>query len=469
MEEKIRELIGHPQIEKSSNLYTDNRGEKWASANYIIKTMGLNPKKIQERVRSLMGIAKNGVIISLFNISDVQEELNSRLSLPRVDKESVYIENSGEELAPISFFEEHYGFSSTFLSRRLKSLSAKEGIGKRGKRTYLYKISDVLKELGQIPILPQVNKSNILVDSVGEEWATQRHAGNLLRVSGDVIRSIQGNVRTILGRGSQGQTRELLNIKDIRRELYELRSLPLLDKQNSIYKDNQNQEWGHLVFFRNKYAIPNNQLRYYVEQSSSIIARNTRGARLTLHNVGEVSALIDDVLKSPRVDHETNIYTDPNGHEWTPLTFFNRRVGNLIKMFGSKIEHVNYIMGRGKNGFLTKLYDLKEISEIIRPFISLPMVSRNTSIYVDNDRKEWVTKQQLSKETGFAVETVYRYLDNVEFINGRNVAGRITILYNRTEAIEVLKKSNIRPSTRVKNETNISPEQANEQLRSLLE
>lgn len=315
--------------------------------------------------------------------------------------------------------------------------------------------------------LPEVNKvTGKYIDERGQTWVTTNYLRVNFGLSGLDARRRLNDVAIIQGRGINRIPATFYNEEQALERLkgrIENKGFPQINSGGEFI-DIDGNVWVPADFFQRKYSINPNILQDM--DNFPVLRGRDRVGRIT--NLYNRAITIDrlnirlEYRNLPMIDSESGTYTDENGDRWISLKHaIKPGVGRnkLLKL----LEGVTAIKGRDLRGKETLLYSETELSRVSDPFLQLPFVETETGVYRDSDGTVWAPVEFFQRKFRVAAETIKRRLEGLPSLNARSRGRFEVVLYP-----EPLVQERITEFLAIR-VSSISPEEANEQLRRLLE
>ena len=429
-----------PRVDKESGIYKNESGE-WVSIGYF------GNKRVRDYliskgdlVRSMNGRGLTGQAAILFNLEDAQKVLEQIQGLPRAEKGGLYTNEAGD-WGTQSYFSD----SDIQYLRNSGDIRKMQGIGANGVESVFYNLEDAQKVLAERDALPRVGEGGVYKDDLGD-WGSQAAIGDTdLRY----VLSRGVDVRTINGRAANGNDSALYNLEDVRRILAERDALPRVG-EGGVYKDGLG-EWGSNDFFGEDAKY----LRYQKDKIRIIQGRNLTGGPAALYNVEDVRRVLQERDLLPQIDQETGIYENDDGKWGGYKALGGADYQRLQKLKGQ----VRTIQGRS-GGAPATLFNLEEARNILDKIHAMPQVNEEGQ-YTDIAGEGW----GISKFFGGAdSQYLAKHADEIRTQAGRSHRGIDGLLYNISDARRVLAE---RDKNKAETKTNVSPDDADELMRSL--
>lgn len=149
LRENYKEHLALPKIEEVIDAYIDSEGSRWVPAATFMKALKIGRSTLDPYLLGVPtrgGRSKKGKVTALYKESEVNQNLKSFLSLPRVDRQTGrYVDSNGEGWVSIYTAAHNLGVDVGFLSNRLEGVQSIEGRDKVNRKTTLYNEADLAK------------------------------------------------------------------------------------------------------------------------------------------------------------------------------------------------------------------------------------------------------------------------------------------------------------------------------------
>lgn len=410
-----------PQINKKTRTFQDEEGNFWVGADLLAQRYGTSWVTVRRRLRwlpSIEGRNTTGHSMTLYREELTINALQGFAALPRLKVDQSSIEAAGQEWSSVKSLTSEYTdkIKRTTLRKLLKTLQCIPAINYRGPRVRLYQRSAVEQIVDQY-----LNKPTISSDKRDE--------------------------------ASQA--------------IQETPSVPTVDKGTGRFIDSDQQQWAAAEFFYQQYGRLN-RIKTSLQQVRGIVGIDRGGRTTVLYNEAKLLKLVGDELKKaqekksnglPRLDKKTQIWTDPQGNSWVTAKYLFRKFGVSINTVRKLAKSLPRTQGLDITDQERCLYIESQVAAAVREFLALPVVDRQTQRYADKGGVSWVAINYFRKRGNLNSKITRHLANNVPTIKGRWASGQIGLLYREDRATHILNSL----------KGVISPNEANEQLRRLLE
>jgi hypothetical protein len=155
-------------------IYTDSQNERWASVNYFCKKYGISAGAVQKLAAGtelLVGRGPKNLELTLLSISALTPKIEQFQKVKVDEKSGVYTSDDGEQWAPKRYFEKRYPIAHYSIISQEHLIRQQAGRAKNNTYTTLYNISDILRELGDLINLPQIDpQTGCFIDEELRSW-----------------------------------------------------------------------------------------------------------------------------------------------------------------------------------------------------------------------------------------------------------------------------------------------------------
>lgn len=383
---------------------------------------------------------------------------NKQHQFIRVDRENGrYTDPQGGNWVAANFFRK-IGIQPVTLSRYAPNARSVKGINRNGTETILYNEVEVTEQLQEFLSLPRVDKNGRYADVEGANWLVARFFARQFGVSDKTFKKNTEGVHSLRGRDRIGQVTLLYNEAEVIQHFQPFLTLPQVDKKSGAYTDDSNRKWCPAIYFYKSFGIPKITLIRRTKNIQTMEGRVRSGKKVVLYDMKDVIKQLGEFLSLPKVDKETERYVDRNNEGWVAEKFFEHHLGLNHSGLRPRLAGVRHIKGRDRVGKEVILYNEQEAQQKLQYYVGLPQTGGDSK-YVDEKGEVWGPIFYFRKIIRDRNSVLLPYLQQIRSIRGRGRNGRETTLYNESDIMRVLKQK----------EEIASPEQANEQLRRLLE
>lgn len=465
----LKDYMALPKVNPKTNTYLDNKGEVWMSSKALQKRYGISGDTLEKYATStptIKGRSSTGQEVILYNETEVVEKLQNFINLPQVDKSGSYTDQEGLNWGSVDYLAMKTGLKRSEIEHFLKSngintIKAKAR-HKSGHPLPLYEEVKALEVLNNRVSLGRIEEGNDeLIDGAGETWITQKHIFKTLG-SSKRIRSSLSEITTRGGLGKGGRETIFYNKKELFYRFGDILSLPRPDEDTNKYTDQDGETWAIVTYFVREFGLGNTTIHQLINDVPNVRGLSRNGQEVLLYKEAVVLERVKEFLALPRVDAKTGRLLDENGESWITASLMESEFNLRGLLHSDYLENIRHVEGRDKVNKRATLFNENELKEYLGNFSTLPRVNKETGVYADAEGQEWVAATLIVNNFRITYKRLNGFSE-VKTINGRDRLGQRTILYNKQDLTEALKKNNIGLRSR------ISPEQADEQLRRLLE
>lgn len=421
----------------------------------------------------------------------VEIDQSSHLRLPQINKETrTFQDEEGNFWVGADLLAQRYRTSWITVRKRFRGLPSIEGRNTTGHSMTLYPEELAINALQGFAALPRLKVDQNSVEVAGQEWSsvkslTQEYADKIKRTT---LRELLKTLQCIPAKNDRGRQIRLyqrhsveqivdqyLNKPTIASDkrdtanqaIQETPSVPTVDKGTGRFIDSDQQKWAPAEFFYQQYGRLS-KIKMSLEQVRGIVGIDRGGRTTVLYNEAELLKLVGDELKKaqekksnglPRLDRKTQIWTDPQGNSWVTAKYLRREFGVSSVTIIKLAKGLPRTLGLDITDQERCLYIESEVAEAVRGFLALPVVDRQTQRYTDKGGVSWVAINYFRKLRNLNSKITRHLANNVPTIKGRWASGQVGLLYREDRATHILNSL----------KGVISPNEANEQLRRLLE
>ena len=263
-EKSQADVVGLPQADKTTGIYTDKEGKKWGTVETIadlLKTISKTTLSTKiEGIKSIKGKYSSGKEVVLYDIATARERMADYSKLPQVDKiTGIYTDAKSKEWTTINKLTELLNVGERKISKNLTGVKNIRGKDMVAKEVILYDLADIKKKLADFIKLPQVDeKTGVYVDERGVEWTTVDKMSKTLNMSNYKVSADLSEIKNIKGRGSNGKETTLYDFSVLKEKLADFIKLPQVDETTGIYTDKEDVKW-----------ISVNELAKFLEQKQT--------------------------------------------------------------------------------------------------------------------------------------------------------------------------------------------------------
>ena len=322
--------------------------------------------------------------------------------------------------------------------------------------------------------LPQVDTiTGRFVDENGAVWASAYNLAKKLGISIAKLHDYLKGTQNIVGRGKSGEKVLLFDEVAISLKAQDLTQLPKTDEQRGDFETEQ-VKWVTRGYFSILFGLNEKTVGRLLRNATSIQGRNERGRKTLLFNLNDVQIVIQEFLSLPRVDPNSQKWTDSNSVSWTTLQYFHDNFGlspDTLKSFVRE-NRVKFVRGRDIIGKETILYSETDMVSILQKVVTLPQIDPKNSFFTDISGNRWANADYFRKEYGIYYSALKPYIKYVPSIIGRGTTHKRVLLYRHEDVMRIIREHGLlekKSKSKEDRETTISPEEANEELMSFLE
>lgn len=442
---RVNSFLNLPKTEEG--VYVDESGIEWAAPSFFTSQFGIDRKVALRHIRgvpTIKGRAGNGHPTLLYIKTEGLARLNSFCTLPQITKGQGYVDEGGEEWVPAYLLHQRYQLSYRTIQDYLKDAPTIKGRAAGGKEVILYSHSVAERVLGELLSLPKVDKQTAkYTDPAGKSWVTleflQKRLGNIKALK----HPQQTALRRIRGRDGNGHVTLLYAEQEASEFLIRGKlSIPRL-KKLGVYTDPDGQRWVTTTYLRGKLHLTSKTLSRYVASVSTIKIKGQNDASITLYNEAQALKQAQELIELPRVNKNSEPYTDGAGEMWATINYFTQHYGLSERLILKQLAGIKTKPGRVGNNHVAELYSVNQAVEVLGRHANLPTVDRNTNRFTDIDDNTWVTARFLRDKYRFSYQTIYRVLEDGQRLRGRGLNGQEVIFYNEDEAVSKLEQINL--------------------------
>lgn len=219
------------------------------------------------------------------------------------------------------------------------------------------------------------------------------------------------------------------------------KGLSKVDKETERFIDEKDSGWMSVDTFAKIYSIGSSSVFRALEgqRIGSLLGIGKNGHFSLLYQEQHLQTVASRLLSVPKVDTSTNLYLDENNvaksYPRILLSSFPQLSENVIYSIISR--NLTGIPGRDATGHITTLYPIKEATQLLEEFVSLPQVDKDSGIYFDQEsNRVFLTVAKLEEKYGLAEGTINKYTKNIPSITGRDRVNHITKLYDEEAFLE---------------------------------
>lgn len=314
--------------------------------------------------------------------------------------------------------------------------------------------------------LPKIDReTGAYVDENGSSWIPFNVARTKFRFASKYKELYTQGARAMRGLSRRGLPVMLFNEQDIIDIANQVRSLPQPDRKTKRYTDSVGQDWIGLTAFCKEVKMNNKSVKGDLEGVRTLEGRDVTGRPTLLYNEEDLR----NKFMRPRAERGEGVYIDDDGLAWVPQRYFTIQFGINYFTLNRLLETVPRIEGKDSGGRPTSLLNKEAAEEALEDFLNRPVVQEAAlACYTDADGEEWVSMAKLAKDFGINSVTLYKYkIHAIEGISGKTKGGNVVKLYKKSEAMRIVNEAGL--LEREKDKLVISPDEANEQLRRLVE
>ena len=280
-------------------IYTDGSGQRWAPFAYFSEKFGLGNaflKAREDKLKKISGIGRHRKISVLYNVNELETEIEKFLALPQADKEGRYLDPAGEVWLTITCLQDTLGIHSRTILTRASDIPTIAGRTKKNKETTLYNFSKAREALESFTSLPEANEEGLFLDQQGMAWATTGYFIKKLKTTYQVVKKRINDVEYIYGRHIGIQVR-LYKVNSLVAKIEEVARLPEVDLATGIYTDEAGGGWVGVQFFVEKFGIDHARVAEILGKLTTIAARGKRKVETVLFKLQEAEPIVEEYLR----------------------------------------------------------------------------------------------------------------------------------------------------------------------------
>lgn len=232
LEEKFKDFLSLPVVDKKTGIYRDDSGKEWASLKSIAKINGVTSTKLEgyvSHIATIRGRDRTGGESLLYSVDEFSDILCGYTALPMTDtRTGIYTDNEGNQWMPLRPLADRLGIGEVLL-KTFENITNIQGRDKLGRETTLLNIRDVESAVRVFQILPLVDRSGIYIDSDGIEWQQIDKAAVRFSFSRNTLE--RRNVEQCYGRTKRNFKIKLCRVADIETLLEERSSAKIIASQ----------------------------------------------------------------------------------------------------------------------------------------------------------------------------------------------------------------------------------------------
>lgn len=352
---------------------------------------------------------------------------------------STLYDDEGNTWVTTDQLRERYNLDYRTIYKYLKNVISRNSKGLNGRPAKYFLETEAIEELRRIIDLPKANLENqVIIDENGKKWVSSGSLASLMNLNRSNISRLLVGLDSITGRNIKGNPIQYYDEVESLKRLQRFYQLPFVNKDN-VFHDENGEAWAVVNnLLSDKLQMNIATLKANLERVRKIKGRNKRGRLCFLYNLQEAIEKLEAVKALPKVDRNTNKFTDEKGQSWMPLSGLSV-VFNLTNSYftNDRLAGIRVIQGRGKNGVICALYNESEARQRFQQYSLNLMVDREGQ-YRSQDNISWVNAFFLSKRLGLSVPTVKSYLRSAKTMQGRNTKNRFILLYDEQESLAFL-------------------------------
>ncbi len=222
-----------------------------------------------------------------------------------------------------------------------------------------------------------------------------------------------------------------------------------------------------VIYIRKKFRISSYTAKQLLEKVTSISGPGKKGKITIFYEKDAAEKVIKAFLALPTVDRQSSRFADGRGETWVSLYDLSEELGIDQKTLKTLTKTVQSIQGRGRKKKKISLYKESEVRKLADSFLSLQHVNQETGEYTDENNVKWVGAWNLSNKVGRQIYSILNNRISIPTMQARGRNSKIIKLFNEEIALQVLEQ--IEAAKRQKQNPEISPEDANEELMRFLE
>lgn len=225
-------------------------------------------------------------------------------------------------------------------------------------------------------------------------------------------------------------------------------------------KDAEGESWVHSFAIKKDSGLSYPTIKRLLSDTDSITGKTKGGKQAKFYREVTAQERVQQFLDLPVVDTKTQEYTDKEGNIWVTLNQVANTNGVDVYALKGLANQTPIIPGRASSGRRVELYNKKELLKIVSDrFIDPPKTDKH-GIYRDPKGKRWLNGNAAGKKYGIGYDRLYNHLASTATLIARDITNKLTTVYFEEELDRIFSKEMEQP---------LSPHEANEQLKRLLE
>lgn len=424
---------------KTTGIYTDTNGDKWAPLNQFRKDFGLQHGLIKSHIteiRFLSGRAGNGRPTNLYHVGDVTSRFSDYITLPIPE------EGQRTNYVPTSILMEESGISNRkTLLRYLSEVPKMRGKAGNGHITMLYQENQAKEQLAKFLSLPQVSTgSNIYSDQESKEWIPLRVLNRESHLSYSALSRLLEDVSAIDGRDHSGKVTKLFPRTEALQKIAPFTQLPLADKKTGRFTDDKGDQWLPQERFYREFGIDLHldQFKEVTEQIKTIQCRDANGHKRTFYKEAEVMSAFVAFIATPRAKRGNGQYLDEQGISWITPKRLQKLTQASAEIIVAVLDRVLTIKVRDGSGKILLMFNEEEAKKEIALHLSSSTKADISAKQEKEVEHEWVTINYLVGTLGFSERTLLRRLSEVPTKQGSGENGHECTLYQKAAVLATL-------------------------------
>jgi|GEM_PF-5007200 len=186
----------YPRADKKTGIYTDDKGERWATLTTIADMLGAHGQSLRRHFaneETIQAIDSRSHVRPFYRVAVIQSKWLQMKSLPQVNLETgIYVDPEGGQWGSIRQFEIKYGASRKHkhVKNFVKSVRTMPGLGLNGEQMQMYSFDELVEKVDEYwsSNLTLNENTGIYSDPEGRNWASEPVLGALFRVPVTTLR-----------------------------------------------------------------------------------------------------------------------------------------------------------------------------------------------------------------------------------------------------------------------------------------
>lgn len=256
----LRFEVFNRKVEEKSGVYIDNDNQ-WAPISFFVSESNqvsvstLRSRFKRMNISNIQGVSGN----SLSTLWNVKEATNYLSASTRIRRQTEY---ATETMLPLGAIAEALDISESVLQQYVEGVACASRIGKNGKETTFYNISELKRKMKDILSRPKIErKTGTWTNEDGVSFAPNYHFYTKYGIDQRTLKKYLKGVVSIPGRSREGKPIVLHNIEEAVRNMGDRASVLRVNRATGRIIDESGKKWINTKRITREYGFAQSSIQ----------------------------------------------------------------------------------------------------------------------------------------------------------------------------------------------------------------